>query len=354
MRTKRMTSLLSFIGVAAMFVLAAVLATIENFNSSYETVARRRLGWEPQYKSYAPNATPKPQSDVTCAGLREGTTCGVDGEPCRCFRPQDFLLTIAPHLSSFVYQATYDKFCRVENPFLFNVRTVAQCANGEKCASMGLRSAFTIKDMRKAATNTVGRSLEELQRQGVLSGVRHLYVGEMGSSPEVINAGRELLDRIELGQNAEGYSHPIVANLRNPVRRFISACKYTYRTATYPGGDQLSFSEKIDGCLENVIEEGWYSMETMPMIADLFCGTLGRDITYSVYKYENDTGFLLSSLGMDPDRMENSAPEAEPGGGALQDVSDSQLDRICSHYVLDVRMMESLGYAVPECEGRLP
>lgn len=155
--------------------------------------------------------------------------------------------------------------------------------------------------------------------------------------------------------NWDDSNHMIIAIVRDPVERFISAVGHV-SSKKFQSGKKLrniclksTARDTLQCFIDLVKDQGyWIDLHFTPMVLEISFATMGKDVPVAIFPFST-LPELLSSLGANPKRKKKDGKKAGYRSPVLVNVtindlgSDGLFD-VCNLYKMDVILLRSLGY----------
>lgn len=150
-------------------------------------------------------------------------------------------------------------------------------------------------------------------------------------------------------------NHMIMAVVRDPVERFISAVGQV-SSEKFQSGKKLrnicikSTARDTLQCFVDLVKEKgyWIDLHFTPMVLEISFATMGKDVPVAIFPF-SALPDILSSLGANPKRKKKDGKKAGYRSPVLvnvttHDLGPTGLFDICNLYKMDVILLRSLGY----------
>lgn len=150
-------------------------------------------------------------------------------------------------------------------------------------------------------------------------------------------------------------NHMIIAIVRDPVERFISAVGHV-SSDKFQSGKRLrnicmkSTARDTLHCFINLVKDQgyWIDLHFTPMVLEMSFATMGKDVPVAIFPFDALPD-ILSNLGANPKRKKKDGKKSGYRSPVLQnvtvhDLGSTDLYDICNLYKMDVILLRMLGY----------
>ncbi len=174
-------------------------------------------------------------------------------------------------------------------------------------------------------------------------------------------------------------NHMMVAVVRDPIERFISAVgqvtasKYAKKGSTkilkerclppqLDGTDSQTLVNKtapeVLRCFVNIVKSDgyWIDLHFTPMILEISFATMQKDIPVAIFPFDSVPN-ILAEIGSSPNKRKKDGKgdgyrQSMLVNATIDDIEDDVLRDLCELYHMDVLFLRDLGYAT-NCDGIL-
>jgi hypothetical protein len=220
-----------------------------------------------------------------------------------------------------------------------------------KCGGSSVFSAFQDLEIKNK---------DFIEQMNNYKGLHMLYsqMRDIHINSEGWNQTKEFLDSAVTYQKPhawDDHNHMIIAIVRDPVDRFISAVGQV-SSEKFQSGKKLrnqcikpTASDTIQCFIDLVKDQGyWIDLHFTPMVLEISFVTMGKDVPVAVFPFM-ELPQILSSLGANPKRKRKDGKKAgyrSPvlANVTLDDLGLNALSDICQLYEMDVMLLQALGY----------
>ena len=316
----------------------------------------------PRWSIEVQSARPKIHTGTTLKRrITIGEDCNDTDTKCHYFRPVEFVSNweLTHQKSSLLHRcyrnmiALYHLQCRDEliiddRCHGFHLAPVSMATNNS--SRLNLPIQFVYKKLYKTGGTSVDNALRRITYRSKSMRLKHFRPLKRSSN---MTRAHELMERVAFNQS-HGFDIPLIAVVRDPIPRFISAAN---QLVNMPGRlrkcempNSRGGTRQIMQCAVNALVRGHRDPHFESLVADMMCNVEGRyDAQFSLYSM-TDMSELLEALGSTNSTKEINSSKEKSIILSISDMNDRMISAVCRWYAADVAMMKSLGFEVSYCK----
>jgi len=305
--------------------------------------------------------------DAITSPIRVGEDCNKNETKCQYFRPVKFVsqwerthpkvsnFGTAPlhrcyrnmvHIFSLECNANHlaDGRCHIPHA----QKTALANSNTTGAEMLDLPAKFVFKKLFK----TGGTALDNELRHRIQKMDKKIF------RPIKENEGTMAKPHYFMGEVTQsqsmGIDYPVVAVVRNPIERFVSAANQLInmkqRLDSCKRDKIQNNSTHMISCAVDALVNGHQDPHFESLVADMHCnaGDGRHDVQFSLYSMP-DVAELLTAFGSRNSIEKTNSSIKKSIVLSISDMDSKMILKVCQWYAADVAMMKSLGFAVPHC-----
>lgn len=283
-----------------------------------------------------------------------GEDCNDIETKCKYFRPIQFVSN---------WEETHRKERKRTAPLhrcyknmisLYHLSCRDELIMDDRCYSFETRLNLPIQFVYKKLYKTGGTAIDKVLRRQTMRKSMLLWTFRPLKPSASMTGAHSFIEQVAYNQS-QGADYPVVAVVRDPIPRFISAVNQIFnmrgrlhnckKNVKIQRGD----TKQIMRCAVNALVNGHRDPHFESLVADMTCNAGGRhDVLFSLYSME-DVPEVLAALGSKnpTEKINNSGKKNITL--SISDMDNEMIQTVCRWYAADTAMMKSLGFAVSHC-----